>query len=304
MPVHQDSPHNVCVPRRVRVGRSGRAGGLDEPPRPANRAVDPRLVRRRDRLHQHRIIGTDADCLNFRRGLRPADPRHGSVPRLGGQIHSHRQHLATLRPAHRRPQTAENSSAFWRQRGEAARWCGWSELAGRMEPDEQLQSLPPSGNGDTSPAGALRGLPADSRTPAGASQYRADQALRESPPRPGRRQLRVTPPPPAQPITVLIALRSRAASANHDGTPSSSIAWASRAAPTPPPASRRRLASAARRSTCASGCFSARWMVADGGRSTEVVLGSSTADPAAAAMHAHAARRDDMWVAADPTMVG
>jgi hypothetical protein len=34
---------------------------LDEPPRPAQRPVDPRLVRGRDLLHQHRIIDADAD---------------------------------------------------------------------------------------------------------------------------------------------------------------------------------------------------------------------------------------------------
>jgi hypothetical protein len=34
-----------------------------------------------------------------------------------------------------------------------------------MEPDEQLHVLPLSGHGDPSPAGPLRGLPADSRTP-------------------------------------------------------------------------------------------------------------------------------------------
>ena len=69
---------------------------------------------------------------------------------------------------------------------------GRSELAGIMESDEQLQPLPLSGNGDPSPPGALRGLPTNSRTPTGTSQHRADQALRESPSRPRRRQL--TPP--------------------------------------------------------------------------------------------------------------
>jgi hypothetical protein len=75
------------------IGRAEECAGLvlrdelDEPPRPAERAVDSRLDRRRDLLHQHRIVGADTDCLDLRAAGRPQDPRDRGVRRLGGQIH-------------------------------------------------------------------------------------------------------------------------------------------------------------------------------------------------------------------------
>jgi len=174
--------------RRLGAGRRTRRTAVANPG-----GSRSRLVRGRDLLRQHRIIGTDADCQNFGRGLRPADPRHGGGPRLGGQVHPHRQHLATLRLGQLSPAADTRGPVRLLAAADEAAvgGAGASWLAG-WNPMSNSNPLPPSGYGDPSPAGALRGLPADSRTPTGASQHRADRALRESPPGPGRQQL--TPP--------------------------------------------------------------------------------------------------------------
>ena len=97
------------------IGRGDESAGLvlrdelDEPPRPAERAVDPRLVRRRDLLHQHKIVGADAECLDLRAAGRPQGLRDRGVRRLGCQIHPNREHLPTLRrPAITLPRAPED----------------------------------------------------------------------------------------------------------------------------------------------------------------------------------------------------
>jgi hypothetical protein len=105
---------------------------LDEPPRPAQRGVDPRLVRRRNLLHQHRIVRTDADRLNSAklsiRRIRATAVFAGSAARSTPTV-------STCRPYDRQP-SPSRTSAY-----EAALPCGQTKRrrwalarpAGRME---------------------------------------------------------------------------------------------------------------------------------------------------------------------------